>query len=129
MTNYLILEDDFLCPYNGLPSLENLQGVYLLLSKEHQVVYVGRSKDMRRRINNHLKDSKKPFSHISVFIIESQLAMERMESAMINIHNPPLNIQKPAVNKTNDELWTYLSIIGREVSDLRYDIRYRNNKI
>lgn len=127
MQNYLIFNDDLFDPFNGLDNLKNRQGVYMLLSKESHVLYVGRSKDLCKRIKTHYKDAGKPFQHVSVFIIDDVLATEETEAFLINIHKPTLNNQNPLIRKTNEEIFMLLRMFRTEFSELRYDIR--NNKI
>lgn len=99
--------------------LTNKQGVYLLLSSDNSIVYIGRSNNLLSRLKIHRKDPEKIFCQVSIFLIECPFKTERMESEMIKIHKPIFNKQIPSSNRTNEDIFNHISYISRNMSSLK----------
>lgn len=78
--------------------ISSICGVYFLLS-DGEIVYVGASRNIMRRVSQHLDDDSKTFDSVS-FIETSEQAMFRIESAYIEKFRPKLNEQTDLYSET-----------------------------
>ena len=78
-------------PEIQFPPLDELQqpGVYFLLSRG-EIVYVGQSVDMRRRIGQHFSDYSKRFDAVRFFPCKPEQLIA-WEKRCIRAFRPPLN--------------------------------------
>jgi len=107
--------------------LKGKRGVYMLLSRDLVVLYVGRSKDLLSRLRVHKADKDKIFQHISVLLIDDIRKTEETESCLIKIHKPLYNKQIPKTDRTNDEIFDYISFTYRELAKLGENISEMNH--
>jgi len=75
----------------GMLNVQILKGVYFL-SDGQRVVYVGRSKDIFRRIVNHMLERRKYFSAFKYFVIADEFYRDLTEVYYINTLRPKYNI-------------------------------------
>jgi len=90
-----------------IKAMPAVPGVYLLLGPEGQVLYIGKSKNLRQRLHHYLNPGKwasdkiielsKSFSDISVFRTASEQEAFELEIDMIVEHRPPYNGSMPGV--------------------------------
>ena len=70
-------------------------GIYALYD-DNELYYVGRASNLKRRINQHLKDRHdSQWTHFSLFLIKRDDYMGDIESLLIRIAEPVGNIVKP----------------------------------
>ena len=72
-----------------------IRGVYLLL-REGNVVYVGQSKDCRRRIGSHLASANKDFDAFHIYPHPPSQDLGDLEAHLIYTFNPEYNTGRPA---------------------------------
>lgn len=114
---------------NGMTA--NIDGVYMLLNEDNEVVYVGESKNVLYRIGQHVRNGKIKFNRFVCCRTESR---EKVETFLIHIFNPQENVAKNAPNHdpVDEELskftddWVGLMYITREYlnSELKREQRY-----
>ena len=74
--------------------LKNRHGVYALYNND-KVVYVGLAKDLRMRLNNHLRDRHaKKWDSFSVYLIIDNKHIKELESLILRIVKPKNNKQR-----------------------------------
>jgi len=83
---------------NTFDELPELTGVYYMHDKEGKIIYVGKAKDIKSRINSHFLDHspsklrmKKEIADLSYTITGSELLALVVESAEIKNHFPTFN--------------------------------------
>ncbi len=70
-------------------------GVYALYN-EDELYYVGKAKDLRRRITQHMKDRHlAKWTHFSLYLTKKSSHIDEIESILIRIANPKGNKIKP----------------------------------
>ena len=91
---------------------EPVRGVYRYVDKNtNEIVYVGQSKNLRRRYQQHLRGDKPPFDpNTQHFDWKEQTFLSKVVSALmerqqkerdkIRQHNPPLNRNKGGGGRT-----------------------------
>ena len=99
------------CPFNlqiliniyGKDMVPNCMGIYHLFSDD-KLVYIGMSKNIRKRLIEHLRDDAKVFNNVLWFCTGDRTIDKvfEIERNLIKLHNPILNIQhsKPFQNAT-----------------------------
>jgi len=94
-------------PYNFIPDEINKRitrkspGVYALLSSKKEVLYVGRSDDLRQRLLDRLKESSYKYFKYG-YALSSKDAFE-WECNLWHYHKPPHNINHP--QKPSNKKW------------------------
>ena len=68
-----------------------VSGVYLLWDSNGQLVYVGQSADIARRLTEHRKEGTKPFLRATFFPVADHSDRLRVESILILCALPPYN--------------------------------------
>lgn len=75
--------------------IEKSSGVYALYH-EDELYYVGRATQLRRRVNQHLKDRHDAsWTHFSIYLISNDSHIGEIESLLVRIANPKGNRVKP----------------------------------
>src|SRR3954462_9070876 len=77
-----------------------LPGVYRMLNKSEQIIYVGKAKDLKKRLTNYIKadlDSKtmrmvSQVGAVEYSVTESEVAALLLEAQLIKKHQPKFNI-------------------------------------
>lgn len=89
--------------YRQLPALEEFKdeslleassavpGIYVLLDVTGEVVYVGQSGDVRRRLVQHRTEAKKIFRRASFYQLEDSASRLRIEGALTLLLHPQYN--------------------------------------
>jgi len=86
---------------------DKIQGIYFFLDKNKNIIYIGRSQNIRRRINHHFKDYYKYLSnfeknkkqkiinhtHYIAFFEEKKEVTKWLEPYLINKYNPIYNTE------------------------------------
>lgn len=90
------------CPFNlqilinkyGKDMVPNCIGIYHLFSDD-KLVYIGMSKNIRKRLIEHLRDDSKVFNNVLWFCTGERTIDKvfEIERNLIKLHNPILNIQ------------------------------------
>ncbi|HDR7640805.1 TPA: GIY-YIG nuclease family protein [Bacillus wiedmannii] len=89
-------------------SIKNINGIYLLYSKDDELLYIGKSEELKTRIKSHLKgvsnvyEYSGEFDKIKCFYISSLLDAELCETYLINTLNPKYNTRKRIVNRKKE---------------------------
>ena len=94
-------------PKSEFESMPNSVGVYYLLGEKMEILYVGKAKDMKKRIVTHFTETTRKKSellrkihHVSYVETGNELIALLLESDEIKKHYPPYNkLQK---QKSND---------------------------
>ena len=106
-------------------SLPSKPGVYLFLDKENKVIYVGKAKDLKKRVSSYFRGSEKraerPFTKsahdaktthlvsqvekIEHIIVLSEVEAFLLEAALVKRHKPYYNIKL-----TDDKSYPYVCI-------------------
>ena len=88
-------------------SVPNTTGVYYLLGEKMEILYVGKAKDIKKRIVTHFSEKSRKKSellrkihHVSYVETGNELIALLLESDEIKKHYPPYN--KAQKNKSND---------------------------
>lgn len=85
-------------------SAPNISAVYVALSATNQIIYIGRTKTLRNRLQNHLRTSNLKeqgcvrIAWYACSIEETKL----VEAQMVRTLQPLFNIQMPDLNLQND---------------------------
>ena len=94
-------------PKSEFESMPNTVGVYYLLGEKMEVLYVGKAKDMKKRIVSHFTETTRKKSellrkihHVSYVETGNELIALLLESDEIKKHYPPYNKQQK--QKSND---------------------------
>lgn len=75
--------------------VSNSSGVYALYN-DNELYYVGRASDLKRRVNQHLKDRHdSQWTHFSLFLVKRSEYIGDIESLLIRIAEPVGNRSKP----------------------------------
>jgi excinuclease ABC subunit C len=82
------------------PKLPNLPGVYFMKSAEHEILYVGKAKDLKKRVSSYFVGSRSPkvlslMSHVTsveFIITDNELEALLLENNLIKQHQPKYNI-------------------------------------
>jgi hypothetical protein len=101
-------------------NLPDISGVYLALSKDNQVLYVGQSKSVRSRWRQHSKEKEiKPFCERIAWIpVEDGQRLE-VEKNLINVFKPDFNLdvgRKPSGDEPRHMFNTRLDV--KTIQDL-----------
>ena len=105
-------------------------GIYALYD-DNELYYVGRASDLKRRVNQHLKDRHdSQWTHFSVFLIKRADYINDIESLLIRIAEPVGNRVKPKGRDSKQLLMRLKAMLSRkhkeEVNEL---ISGRKSKI
>lgn len=100
-----------------LPTLPESTGVYLWLDAEGRVLYVGKAKNIRKRIQGHLAQGAEYGKaemleravHIDTILTSSESAAFLLENTLIKKHQPPFNI-----DLKDDKTYPYLVVTTEE---------------
>jgi hypothetical protein len=93
--------------------IPEVNGIYYLFNNRNDLLYVGKSKNLRKRIKEHVKGSThtKMFHNlifgIQFSVIDSELETELLETYLINRLNPRFNKAKRYSNKKAIKESTY----------------------
>lgn len=117
MKNTMIYKDEL---PERLSEFKYVNGVYMLLSKEGYVLYVGKSKNICNRVKIHIADKDKSFHHVSIFSFKGVRESEVMEARLIEMHKPIYNKVIPKIDKSIEES---MNILRRDISYLVKEIQ------
>ena len=94
-------------PKKVLESLPNAPGVYYFRNKKGKILYVGKAKDIKKRVLSHFYDKKqkeldlcRETRHIDFELSGSELVALLMEDAAIKHHFPPYNVVSKRVPRS-----------------------------
>ncbi len=111
----------------SLDQLNNLPhhpGIYKFYSKEQNLLYVGKSKDLKNRVNSYFKDhSAEPrklnlvnqIHHIEVILVSSEFEALLLEARLINENQPKYNVLWK-----DDKHYIYIQITKEEFPKILY---------
>lgn len=107
--------------------LKSFNFVYKLLDKYDNILYVGKTCDLKRRINQHLNskghlpdDVKKQIYKIEYICLKSKIEMDIREIYYIDLYKPPYNTQYSYTNESLDITLlevTWFTILISNMSD------------
>jgi excinuclease ABC subunit C len=116
-----------------LRSVPNLPGVYLMKSRQGQILYVGKAKDLRKRVSSYQRVNPKisPKTVLllgKVAVIETILTHTEkeafiLEASLIKKHRPRFNIELkddksyPRIKVTLGEEWPRVYMTRRRIKD------------
>lgn len=115
-------------PQNGTKSIRQLKtipdsigGIYKLFSKDKTLLYIGKAKNIRRRIHQHLMsedgslyDYRTHIKGCSYFIVDDPVARDIYETYMINKLKPKLNSSKVYTYSNNKSEYRTKEMIAEE---------------
>lgn len=118
---------------NNLPYVSSEPGVYLFKDKDGKIIYVGKAKNLRKRLNSYFagrdcKDIKtgilvKKISLFETIITETEKEALILESTLIKKYKPRYNIilkddkQFPLLRIDISKPYPYLDIVRKTVKD------------
>jgi len=94
-------EFDIFLDKNLIRSIPKEPGVYIIRSYENEILYIGKAKDLRKRIKTYLSPDKldifkssmvKEAKSVEVVVVSSELEALLLESNLIKEHRPPYNV-------------------------------------
>lgn len=118
--------------------------VYKFCNKENQIIYVGKSNDLTRRMNEHFSDyghlPKECYNNVAkidFIVLNSEIDMNIYELYYINLYKPYFNIKDKSENnmelKLPEKIWiTYLDKENEENNTFKFQsdaIQNLKNKI
>jgi integrase len=92
---------------------DNTSGVYCLYNEEDKLLYIGKTRDLKRRAKEHFSgysnmgDYSHNFYKCSCIYVISELDMDIYETYMINTLKPALNIEKVITYSIEDSIERY----------------------
>lgn len=93
-----IIEDfnkiTFFC--NRLKKIESMRGkpgIYMLYNKNKELVYIGKSKDLKSRLNSSIKEKEEEIFYFRFSLTDNPIDASIYEPYLIGIHQPKLNCQ------------------------------------
>lgn len=100
-----------------LEKLSNKPGVYLFKNRENEIIYIGKAKDLKKRVNSYFKADKNSkaarildkASDLESIIVNSEVEALILESNLIKKHQPKYN-----VDLKDDKNFLYLRIPVQE---------------
>ncbi|MFT4849411.1 MAG: DNA polymerase-3 subunit epsilon [Sediminicola sp.] len=94
-------------PKNVFEALPNAPGIYYFKNKKNKVIYVGKAKDIKKRVLNHFHDKKqkeldlcRETADVDFELSGSELVALLMEDAAIKHHFPEYNVVSKRATKT-----------------------------
>ncbi|HAD33691.1 MAG TPA: hypothetical protein DCF44_04215, partial [Chitinophagaceae bacterium] len=107
----------------------NSPGIYALYD-ENELYYVGRASDLKRRVNQHLRDRHDAqWTHFSLFLIHKERFIGDIEALLIRIAEPVGNRVKPKRKDSKILLRRLTALIKeKQKEELRQLTSGRNQK-
>lgn len=86
------------------------RGIYALYDKHGHLYYAGKASDLRKRLNDHLKDKHADsWEQMTLFFVTKSANVPELEGLIVATAKPPGNTQKPKIGKdTRKTLWKFL---------------------
>lgn len=84
-----------------LAGLTNQPGVYMMYDSSQKLLYIGKAKNLRKRVSSYFNASPKPLktmalvrriADIQVSVVSSETESLLLEQSLIKTHRPPYNI-------------------------------------
>lgn len=111
-------------------TISGMSGIYVFKDSEDRVLYVGKSKDLNNRINQHLRTVPYPFdnraSSVTVYVETDPTSVDIYESFMITELKPEYNkagMYAPEFQRQNAEELFELEVNLSEAEDERRVLR------
>ena len=101
LTERLTLPTDELLAHE-LPA-KNLCGIYFLMDRDGEVIYVGQSENILTRISRHLQQSPEAIARIAYQLFDVA-DLDRVEAFYIHRFQPPDNVKYPPLKADDKEL-------------------------
>lgn len=100
-------------------------GIYYFFDRFGTIMYVGKSKDLNRRIREHQRNSHFYIyvHYIKLFFADSELEREMYETYAINKHKPRYNSAKVYEDPDNAEYVLELDAIDERMDEIEYLIK------
>ena len=116
-----------------LKSVPKLPGVYLMKNRQGQIFYVGKAKDLRKRLSSYQRSSSsvspktvlllKKVTVIDTILTHTEKEAFILESSLIKKHRPRFNIELkddksfPRIKVTLGEEWPRIYVTRRRLKD------------
>lgn len=106
-----ILNDSEIVNINKVNMIPNKSGIYKFYGDNYELLYIGKAKYLKTRIKQHLGNNrenntkliKHNFKKVNYILIEDPVDRDIIETYLINLLKPKLNISK---------VYTYISEYG-----------------
>ncbi|MGB4848152.1 MAG: GIY-YIG nuclease family protein [Saprospiraceae bacterium] len=73
-------------------------GLYALYNNNGQLYYIGKATDLKKRLNNHLKDKHRDnWDQMTMFFLTKRANVSELEGLLVAAAQPPGNKQKPRI--------------------------------
>lgn len=95
-----------------LKQTDERRGLYALYDKKGRLYYTGKATDLRRRLDQHLKDRHADsWDQMTLFFLSSTANVSELEGLLIATAKPPGNSQRPRIgNDMKRQLKKFLKI-------------------
>ena len=110
-----------------LSLLPEKPGVYQYFNAENQIIYVGKAKNLKRRVNSYFnKDQEgkvlalvRKIDHLEYIVVDTEADALLLENNLIKLHKPRYNVMLK-----DDKTYPWLCISNEEFPRLFYTRRY-----
>ena len=118
----------------GLKKLKipNLPGVYKFISKDKKIIYIGKSKNLKKRISNWLSSKKrkdKKGNLMKSLIKEIEFTVTNNENSALILESEEIKIYKPKFNVLlkDDKSYPYIKIVEDSYPYLKFSRASRDD--
>ena len=112
--------------------IPNLPGVYKFISKDKKVIYIGKSKNLKKRISNWLsskKEEDKKGNLMKSLIKEIEFTVTNNENSALILESEEIKIYKPKFNVLlkDDKSYPYIKIVEDSYPYLKFSRASRDD--
>jgi|GEM_PF-6725905 len=121
MKNIILNKEERIEWYRKLEQLDGKAGVYMLLDSHNEIIYIGQSTNLKKRLS--VQKGYIKFKTASVLIMDDAHKALSTEAYLISIHKPKHNTQSPKIDKTNYELYSQIYFLEQRIDRLMMEVR------